>query len=32
MFWLLPSILLGILPLFRTRLMAGDFGAEGKTV
>jgi hypothetical protein len=32
MFWLLPSILLGILPLFRTRLMGGDFGAQGKTV
>jgi hypothetical protein len=32
MFWLLPSILLGILPLFRTRLMGDDFGGEGKTV
>jgi hypothetical protein len=32
MLWLLPSILLGILPLFRTRLMGDDFGAEGKTV
>jgi hypothetical protein len=32
MYWLLPSILLGILPLFRTRLMGDDFGAQGKTV
>jgi hypothetical protein len=32
MLWLLPSILLGILPLFRTRLMGDRFGAEGKTV
>ncbi len=27
--WLLPSVLLGILPLFRARLMGGDFGGEG---
>jgi hypothetical protein len=32
MFWLLPSILLGILPLFRTWLMGDHFGAEGKMV
>jgi hypothetical protein len=32
MFWLLPSILIGILPLFRTRLMGDHFGAEGETV
>lgn len=32
MFWLLPSILLGILPLFRARLMGDHFGAEGRMV
>jgi hypothetical protein len=32
MFWLLPSLLLGILPFFRGKLMGGDSGAEGQSV
>jgi hypothetical protein len=32
MFWLVPSIVLGMLPLFRTRLMGDGFAAKGETI